>query len=83
LYSLPDGLWVYSFSATLFLIWGENFKGFKVITLIPFMFLCFIEILQHFKIVMGTFDVMDVFVAFLTYFLLIINLKLFKNETQN
>lgn len=79
IYSLPDGLWVYSFSAVLYSIWGKNFSGIKIIIFIPFVVLCILETLQYFKIITGTFDFMDIFISFIMSILLIINFKLFKN----
>ena len=56
-FSLPDGLWVYSFSSTYMLIWKKQFKVALAWLVIPFMFGCGIEIAQLFKIFPGTFDV--------------------------
>jgi hypothetical protein len=83
IYSLPDGLWVYSFSAMLYLIWNENYKSIQKILFLPFIVLCGMEILQFLKIINGTFDIIDVFVSLIMYVLLIINIKFYKNEKKS
>jgi glycopeptide antibiotics resistance protein len=82
LYSLPDGLWVYSFSAMLYIIWKESIIRNKVI-IMPFLILLTSEMLQYLKIINGTFDISDIFISFIMSVLLIINLKLYKNEESN
>ena len=36
-FSLPDGLWVYSFSSSLLIIWRDNFGTAKLWLLFPFL----------------------------------------------
>jgi hypothetical protein len=83
IYSLPDGLWVYSFSAMLYLILGEDFKGINKILFAPFIVLCGLEILQYLKIISGTFDFIDMFIGLTINILLIINIKFCKNEKKS
>lgn len=83
IYSLPDGLWVYSFSAMLYLIWRENFKITQKIFFFPFIVLCGMELLQLIKIINGTFDIIDIFTSLIMYGLLIININFYKNEKQD
>ena len=52
--NLPDGLWVYSFSATLILV-NKN----KYYVFFPLFISFFLEFLQFKNILPGTFDVID------------------------
>lgn len=76
-FSLPDAIWVYSFSSALILIWKP--KSFKILLLtlsIPFILGSGIEILQLFKFFEGTFDTLDLFLCLLAQFLCILFYKL-------
>lgn len=56
LYSLPDGLWVYAFTAALFLFWkGKN----SIWIWIPIFTSVLFEVAQATKIIPGTFDFID------------------------
>lgn len=62
LYSLPDALWVYSFTALMKYLWvyePESY-GRRFWTLLPLLLGIGGEIGQFFKIVPGTFDLMDI-----------------------
>lgn len=58
-YSLPDGLWSYSFSSSISLLWNSETKP---IHLQNFLFLVVIgtEVLQLFRFAGGTFDLLDI-----------------------
>lgn len=58
-FSLPDGLWIYSFSSALLIYWNNDFKKVKYWLLIPFASGILIEILQGFKLFHGRFDFLD------------------------
>ena len=58
-FSLPDGLWIYSFSSALLIYWNNDFQKVKYWLLIPFLSGIFIEVLQGFKLFYGTFDLLD------------------------
>lgn len=58
-YSLPDALWVYSFSSALLILWDNNFRKVKYWLLIPVMSGILIEFLQGFNLFSGTFDLLD------------------------
>ena len=60
-FSLPDALWVYSFSSALLILWNNDFEKVKYWLLIPFVSGILIEILQGFKLFHGTFDFLDLF----------------------
>jgi hypothetical protein len=77
IYSLPDGLWTYSFSASIILIWNNNNRHLGYWIMIPILFSILPEMLQGLRIFPGTFDMLDLIfmaVAFeISYFSL--NLK--------
>ena len=81
-YSLPDGLWVYSFASALLILWDNNFNKVKFWLLIPLFLGTIIEIAQGLKIFPGTFDVVDlVFTAIgLILSVIIINHTSIQNE---
>ena len=60
LYSLPDGLWLFSYLSLVLLVWDNVISKHNIhwLLLVPTIALCS-EIGQHLKIVPGTFDVMD------------------------
>ncbi len=58
--SLPDGLWVYSFTSFMLIVWGLKFSRHSMfwISIGPLLALCG-EIGQAFGVVRGTFDPTD------------------------
>lgn len=60
IYSLPDGLWVFSYVSGLMLVWDNhiNKSNFFWIILIPFLSLSS-EFVQFYNLIPGTFDLMD------------------------
>lgn len=80
---LPDGLWVYSFSATLFFVWKEFFIKNKKMLILPFILVLIMEVLQLLGLIHGTFDVVDLLVSLIMNLLLIAILKLEYNEKIN
>lgn len=82
-YSLPDGLWVYSFSATLYLIWSHKFQITKMLIIsIPFVIFFTMEMLQYFNVINGTFDIMDILISFIMYMIFILEVKLKSNKLK-
>jgi hypothetical protein len=83
-FSLPDGLWVYSFSSALLIYWNNDFKKVKYWLLIPFTSGIFIEILQGFNFFHGTFDFLDLLLSTLGLLLskTIINYKFKQYDKQ-
>lgn len=77
-YSLPDGLWVYSFTSALILWNGRLTFWF----LLPLLSGAFVEIAQAFKIFPGTFDFLDLTFTSLAVpsSIIAINHKLKQNE---
>jgi hypothetical protein len=61
LYSLPDGLWTYSFTSALIIYWGYDNHELKIWLLIPLISGLLVEILQGIKFFPGTFDYLDLF----------------------
>lgn len=74
-FSLPDGLWVYSFSSALLILWGDQFKFGRYWLIIPLIFGAFIELAQKIKIFPGTFDIIDFTFSIMALALSIIILK--------
>jgi hypothetical protein len=59
-FSLPDGLWVYSFTSFMLIVWGLKFSRHSLfwISIGPLLALCG-EMGQAFGVVRGTFDPTD------------------------
>jgi hypothetical protein len=74
-FSLPDGLWVYSFTSALVLIWEGEFSYLKYWLVIPFFLGVVVEILQGINIFIGTFDVLDLSFSLIGFILSICVLK--------
>lgn len=58
-YSLPDGLWVYSFTSSYILIWGKDIQSAKYWLLLPLVFGSVVELMQGIRIFPGTYDILD------------------------
>lgn len=60
LYSLPDGLWIFSYVYLILLLWNFkiSYQGFIWILIIPFIAIIS-EIGQKYKFINGTFDMTD------------------------
>lgn len=58
-FSLPDGLWVYSFTSAILIYWNNDKQKVKFWLLIPFTSGILIEIFQGFNLFPGTFDFID------------------------
>ncbi|HKK89285.1 MAG TPA: hypothetical protein VJ917_10575 [Saprospiraceae bacterium] len=82
LYNLPDLLWMYAFLLMIPLIWGFKFSKEMIFWASSVVFLGFgFELLQYWDLVPGTFDWMDMtgltmalFISYLTFFVLKMNL---------
>ena len=69
-YNLPDGLWMYSFLSTFFIIWRDHLsKHFIAWILLAIILSFFLEILQAKHIVPGTFDWYDLLAYVLSAFI--------------
>lgn len=70
LYSLPDGLWIFSYVCLMLSIWGRTITGNNLFwfTLIPSIALVS-EIGQLIKVVPGTFDIVDLSLYVIGFFL--------------
>jgi hypothetical protein len=78
-YSLPDGLWVYSFSSALLILWDGKLTAW---ILIPLFTGAFVEIAQGVGVFPGIFDMIDLVftLAALILSITIINHKFKQNE---
>nr|WP_319571246.1 hypothetical protein [uncultured Draconibacterium sp.] len=83
-FSMPDGLWVYSFSSSFLIIWKDNLSSAIPWILCPLLLGTLAEVFQYFTILSGTFDLVD-FYSYITASFLsvsIFKLKNSKNEKQ-
>lgn len=58
-FSLPDGLWTYSFTSSIVIFWKADAKQTSIWLLIPFLFAIVLEVFQWFHLFPGTFDFLD------------------------
>lgn len=81
-FSLPDSLWVYSFTSAILLMWNNEIVKAKYWLLIPFISGCLVEIAQGLKLIEGTFDPVDLIGCIVAFILsiFIINRISKKNE---
>ena len=66
LYSLPDGLWLFSYVSFLLVVWGNVISKHNIhwVILVPLIAI-FSELGQLIKVIPGTFDVVDLCSYFL------------------
>jgi len=80
-YSLPDGLWVYSFTATIFYVWNFKINNWSLLfSSVPVILGIGSELGQFFKIVPGTFDFIDI-IFYLFGFIL--SISILTNQKKN
>lgn len=69
IYNLPYGLWSFSFSSLLILIWKFKLeKGLFLYLIISFSLVIVPELLQYFEKIPGTFDLIDVLTNTVCFF---------------
>ena len=78
-YSLPDALWVYSFTSIYLILWNNRINYWLII---PFFFGCLLEIAQSLKIVDGTYDPIDLIFSLLAFILSIFINQLIKTNEK-
>jgi len=76
LFSLPDGLWVYSFTSLLIIIWSDDFDSVKYWMTIPILTFFLIDLLQLSKILKGTFDIVDNVICLWAFVICVLRMKL-------
>lgn len=83
-FSLPDALWVYSFSSALLILWKDHFRIGKHWLLFPLILGSIVEVAQGLKLFPGTFDIWDLILTILSLCLstIIINYKFNQNDKQ-
>jgi len=81
-FSLPDGLWLYSFTSAILIYWRNDKQRTRNWLLIPLASGIFVEIMQGFKLFPGTFDYLDLAFLILGFSssILIINHQFTQNE---
>jgi len=80
LYSLPDGLWMFSYSCIVLVIWKRKITKYSLLWLLslPVISILF-EVLQYYHYINGTFDVIDIiFFIFGALLPILINKKMKK-----
>lgn len=83
IFSLPDALWVYSFTSAIILIWNNERKVAVTLLLIPLILGPGVELLQLLNLFKGTFDVIDLTLTICAFLLsIILNLKTNQYENQ-
>jgi len=79
-YSLPDALWVYSFTSALLILWNGRLTFWLFFVLLTGTF---VEIAQGINIFPGTFDILDLLFNIIALFLsIIIILPKFKQNEK-
>jgi hypothetical protein len=79
-YSLPDALWVYSFTSIYLILWNNKINYWLIF---PFFFGCVVEIAQKLKIFEGTYDPIDLILCLIAFILSIYINQLTKNNEKN
>ena len=80
LYSLPDGLWMFSYSCIVLVIWKRKITKYSLLWLLslPMISILF-EVLQYYDCFNGTFDIIDIiFYIFGSLLPILINKKIKK-----
>ena len=60
IYNLPDGIWIYSLTSLMLIVWNNHKSSFKYFWILvgPLLGIS-AEICQYFYIISGTFDIID------------------------
>lgn len=76
IFSLPDGLWLFSYVSLMLMLWSNkpSWQSFFWIAIMPCIAIIS-ELLQYFKMLAGTFDIMDIYAYVLGFLLAIIFIK--------
>ena len=77
---LPDGLWAYSLTSSLLIIWDKQINLYWLLIL-AFAFIG-IEILQKLSLIEGTYDISDIITYFIFSFFAFLFFKFYK-KLQN
>ena len=80
LYCLPDGLWMFSYSSIVLVIWKQRITKYSLLWLLslPIISIMF-EVLQYYDYFQGTFDILDIIFYILGSLLPILINQTFKN----
>jgi len=83
LFSLPDALWVYSFTSVLIIIWNSDINVLIFLLSFPLIAGPGVEFLQFLNLFEGTFDFSDLLLTLLAFLIsLKFNLKINQYENQ-
>jgi hypothetical protein len=82
-FSLPDGLWAYSFSSAILIHYNNDRKQANFWLKVPFFLAVMLEIFQSFQWFPGTFDFLDLLFSIIGFFLSkIILIRLIKRSEK-
>lgn len=74
IYCLPNALWYFSLQSYMLLIWNEEKKYKTIIFIVLFVLVIFIEFMQKYRLIKGTFDLNDIiYILIATFALLFLN----------
>jgi len=82
IYSLPDSLWIYSFTSVNQILWKDNKQVMNFIFFTSIMLGCGAELMQEWGLLSGTFDWMDFILCLLAVIFSIIKHNKY-NEQEN
>lgn len=80
--SVPNCMWVYSFTSALMLLWKKDLNLLKIWLLIPVAFGIFAEVLQWLGLFPGTFDSIDLLLGVLGFVLSYVTIISLINKFQ-
>lgn len=80
IYSLPNGLWIYSLIISMKIIWDDHKKAFFIYCLSIIAIALLIELGQAIDIIIGTFDLYDILHILIFGGLGLITTEILQNE---
>jgi len=83
-FSLPDGLWTYSFTSSIVIFWKADARQVNRWLLMPFLFAIVLEVFQCFHVFPGTFDFLDLLCSIIGLLLskILVTKKINENEKR-
>lgn len=76
LYNLPDGLWLFSITSLMIIIWRQEINISKLVyILFPSLFVLLWEFGQYLNVIKGIFDIKDLVIYLIATFFALIKIK--------